>query len=322
MMHYIIQRYSYYRSMIARSVDSTDPGITTAWNIQKFSNEAGMYFEKIGKVNQVESAWKMVIKLDITALSHRHQQLQGYMAQTRALCYDKPLEENMKDACDTLQLIEKDNEQVTTLLTRIKTIYQTSEKPRRGLIDGLGTIAKTLFGTMNANDERIIKEQMNLLQGKQQTLQHVMKNQIKVLNATIAHVDHLEKVIQENKDRFLNITEKMRRSWLQMKKNYGYREELDEHFIVLNAIIGDLMNNMMDIITHLQDVKKGIINIRLVPIEEVISNLREIVSQMPQEARFPFQIAQGNWEAIGKFITISAYYDNTHVYKILRFPLV
>ncbi|XP_072762326.1 uncharacterized protein [Anoplolepis gracilipes] len=279
-------------SMIARNVDSTDPDITTAWNIQKFSNEPRIYFEKIGKVNQVESAWKMVIKLDITALSHRHQQLQGYMAQTRALYYDKPLEEDMKDTCDTLlQLTEKDNEQVTTLLTRIETIYQTSEKPRRGLIDGLGTIAKTLFGTMDADDERIIKEQMNFLQRKQQTLQHVMKNQIKVLNATIAHVDYLEKVIQGNEDRFLNITEKMRQSWLQMEKGYGYREELDEHFIVLNAIIEDLMNDMMDIITHLQDVKKGIVNIRLVPIEEVISNLREIVSQIPQGTRFPFQIA-------------------------------
>lgn len=46
--------------------------------------------------------------------------------------------------------------------------YQVSKKTRRGLINGLETIAKTLFKTMDAGDERIITEQLNLLQENQQ----------------------------------------------------------------------------------------------------------------------------------------------------------
>jgi len=57
---------------------------------------------------------------------------------------------------------------------------------RRELIDGIGSITKSLFGTMDANDEKLINEQIQLLQNKQLTLQHAIQNQITVLNTTIA----------------------------------------------------------------------------------------------------------------------------------------
>jgi hypothetical protein len=59
---------------------------------------------------------------------------------------------------------------------------------RRGLIDAIGTISKTLFGTMDANDARTIEEQLKLLDNHQQTLQHVTENQLKIIDATIGHV--------------------------------------------------------------------------------------------------------------------------------------
>ncbi|XP_024888575.1 uncharacterized protein LOC112465302 [Temnothorax curvispinosus] len=301
----------------------TEPDTREPFEVKKFTHEPGIYFEKIGVMNQVESAWKMVIKLDIIAMDHRYQQLQNYMAQTKALCYDKPLEEEMKQTCQTLlQIIEKDNEQVTTILRRLKIAYQNPRKTRRGLINGLGTIAKTLFGTMDADDEIIIKEQLKLMQGNQQTIQHAVKHQIKILNATIAHVDDMEKVLQENEDRFLNITEKMRETWLREKAGYGHREELDEHFLILNAIVNDLARDMTDIIEHLTSAKNGILNIRLVPIEDIINNLREIASQIPQGTHFPFQITPENWATIEKFAKISAYCDGTNIYTIIQFPLI
>lgn len=300
-----------------------EPDTHETWRIENFQNEPGVYFEKLGKINQVESTWKLVIKTDITAMDHRQKQVMNYMAQTRALCYDKPLEQKMKETCSTLlQLTEKEYKKAATLLTRLKKTYQFSKKTRRGLVNGLGALAKSLFGTMDADDEKIINEQLNLIKGRQQTLQHALKNQVKILNATIAHVDESEKIIQENEEKFLNITEKMRQSWLQSTKNFGYREEMDEHFIILNAIIKDLIIDITDIIAHLTSVKSGIINIRLIPIEIIIDNLKEIATQVPQGTHFPFQIAQENWGIIEKFLTISAYYDNENIITIIKLPQI
>ncbi|KAM0726187.1 hypothetical protein ACS0PU_008268 [Formica fusca] len=51
---------------------------------------------------------------------------------------------------------------------------------------------------MDANDEKHINEQLNLLENKQQTLQHVVQTQIKVVNNTIAHIEKLENIIDRN----------------------------------------------------------------------------------------------------------------------------
>jgi len=56
------------------------------------------------------------------------------------------------------------------MLVQIRTIYKPPTNRRRGLIDGIGSLAKSLFGMMDAKDEKLIKEQLELLQNKQQTI--------------------------------------------------------------------------------------------------------------------------------------------------------
>jgi len=77
-------------------------------------------------------------------------------------------------------------------MTQIQTIYRSPTNRRRGLVDGIGSIAKSLFNTMDANDEK------RLLQNKQLTLQHAAQNQITVLNTTIARIENIETIIDRN----------------------------------------------------------------------------------------------------------------------------
>jgi len=48
---------------------------------------------------------------------------------------------------------------------------------------------------MDADDEKIINEQLTLFRNNEQTLQHETKNQLKVLKGTIGHMDSLEKTL-------------------------------------------------------------------------------------------------------------------------------
>jgi len=83
-------------------------------------------------------------------------------------------------------------------MTQIQIIYKSPINRHRGLIDGIGSI--TLSGTMDANDEKLINEQIQLLQNKQLMLQHAVQNQITVINTTIAHIENIKTIIDRNEN--------------------------------------------------------------------------------------------------------------------------
>jgi len=94
----------------------------------------------------------------------------------------KTLIRNVQQTCaNILQITHKDSDKLALLLTHLRALYKTSNN-KRELIDTIDTISKTLFDTMDADDERVINIFNQLIKNNQQTLQHAIKNQLKVLN--------------------------------------------------------------------------------------------------------------------------------------------
>jgi len=141
-------------------------------------------------------------------------------------------------------------------------MYQTPNL-KRGLINAIGSISKTLFGTMDAEDVKKIDEQIKLLQNKQ-VIQHATKNQIKILNATIGHIKSLEETLSYNEDRITNVMKRIQKQII----NAVRCEDVDEHLLLLNTIMTDLINDIEDVIDFLTNTKHGIILTHLLPIEK------------------------------------------------------
>ncbi|KAL6268236.1 hypothetical protein P5V15_001350 [Pogonomyrmex californicus] len=132
----------------------------------------GIYYEEIGQLRQAESAWKLVIKLGAKELEIRHQQLQDYIEET-VQC--GKIIGNAQLVCrNIMRIIEKDNIKLTTLLTQVKTLYKTDR--RRGLLNAVGSVSKILFGTIDAEDRKLIDEQLRTLRTNGKVLQHAVTN--------------------------------------------------------------------------------------------------------------------------------------------------
>lgn len=162
----------------------------------EFDNTPRIYYEKIGHLHQINRMWKLVIKLDITELNDKTWQVNQYIEQTSKMCPESNFEKSTQRTCDNLKkIINNDSNILAKIIKLINTLYKTQTNKCRSLIDGIGSITKTLFGIMDANDMKLIDEQiLQLLQNNQQTLEHAAKNQIKVLNTTIIHLNKLENI--------------------------------------------------------------------------------------------------------------------------------
>jgi len=267
-------------------------------------------------MNQVESAWKLVIKMDIGVLEIRYQQLRDYTAQMEDHC--NTLIVNVQQTCsNVLQMINEDNAKLSLLLTHLRALYKTPNNKCR-LIDAIGTVSKMLFGTMDADDEQIINEQLNLLANNQQTLQHAMKNQLKILTGTIGYMDSLEKTLNYNENLLFNVTERMK---AQLAK-FSRQEDVQERLLVLTTITTDLIDDTENILDFLAYIKEGVIMTRLITVEQIVAELREAAAQLTKGLHFPFKIQLENWCTIQRYVQINVYYDRPDIYTIFRFPII
>ncbi|KAL6256686.1 hypothetical protein P5V15_012805 [Pogonomyrmex californicus] len=67
-----------------------------------------------------------------------------------------------------MRIIEKENTKLITLLTQVETLYKTTDK-RRGLLDAVGSVSKILFGTMDADDQKLRRATANVTNKRQGT---------------------------------------------------------------------------------------------------------------------------------------------------------
>src|SRR5436190_9441530 len=164
---------------------------------------------------------------------------------------------------------------------------------------------------MDADNEKHIKEQLQLVEDNQQAIQHATKKQLKIINATIAHIDSLENIIERNDKLFQN----------RIAEVYT-QQELTDLFTITNAIITDLIRDIENVLEYLTYIRKGALHPKLMPVEAIITQLKDATQRLPRGSYFPFRIHAEDWLEIEEHITISAFCDKTTIYTILHFPLI
>jgi len=160
-VHNIILNIYYYRILTLgiNPVPTEQDETRLPFEIEEFKHNPGIYYEKIGNLHQIKKTWKLVIKLDITELNDKTWQLNKYVQQTNEIYKNIKSGDHIKRTCENLKnIINNDSNTLAKIIKLINNLYKTSSDRRRGLIDGVGSITKTLFGLMDANDRKLMNK--------------------------------------------------------------------------------------------------------------------------------------------------------------------
>ncbi|XP_070512913.1 uncharacterized protein [Cardiocondyla obscurior] len=257
------------------------PEISSPYTVTQFVHEPGLYYENVGQLQLSDASWKLVIITKTQELKAQYEKLQERVKDGEKAC-ETYSGELLKDKCKYLaETVRSQNEKLITAI-ELLTTYE-AQKTKRGLVDVIGTISKKLFGTMDADDEKVISEQLEILTRRQQTLQHVAKNQLKVINSSIGHIQELEETIKYHEKVITNATK------LLSKKVDGVtgQVEMTEHFYILRMLITDLLTNVQETMEFIAQTKLGIKNTRMLPVSKIIEELKEATAHLEEGTYFP-----------------------------------
>ncbi|XP_020296243.1 uncharacterized protein LOC109861140 [Pseudomyrmex gracilis] len=171
---------------------------------------------------------------------------------------------------------------------------------------------------MNAEDEKMISEQLQLIGSKQAVLQHTIKTQLQVVNATIAHVDDVENILERNENKLREAVEKI----TQKVDDYAQQQELRDYFLELGSLLSEMELDAEGIIEYVTDVHTKFAKLEVVPLEQIIHSLKEANNQFMRDLRFPFAVILENWLESKRFVTVSVYCKDSNIFTVVKFPLI
>lgn len=148
-------------------------------------------------------------------------------------------------------------------------------------------------------------------------LQHTLKTQLQIINATIAHVSNVQKIIERNEKTLRDTVVRI----AQKYDDYAQQQELRNYFIELGGLLTELQFDAKSVIQYISDDHTKFAQFEIVSLEQIIQSLKDS-NQFARDLQFPFVVILEDWLKFREFATINVYCKDSSIYTVVKFPLV
>uniref|UniRef100_A0A6V7LX74 Uncharacterized protein n=1 Tax=Bracon brevicornis TaxID=1563983 RepID=A0A6V7LX74_9HYME len=193
-----------------------------------------------------------------------------------------------------------------------------TRKARRGLINGLGSIAKSLSGTMDDDDAKEIHERLNRLEQGQAGALDSTRKQIEILNSTIYQLEQTEAIIQRNEEQLVNASRRVFDYLYKADTEIIVHLNLQEYFSILEAVTNGVRRDgerLRKVFTWGRLLETGVISE-----QELVESLRRAPVQ--RGSSFPFDVKVGGMHTLQEVSTVSVHQFGNKIVRLVEIPLV
>ncbi|KAK9296903.1 hypothetical protein QLX08_009213 [Tetragonisca angustula] len=182
-----------------------------------------------------------------------------------------------------------------------RSVFKLKTITRRRLLNAIGSISKTLFGTLDDADLELINRNIDKLFDDQNKLTHIVQNQTSMFK--LLQDDYFQKLTGQVKIQLENLK--------QIKNDLL----LDRNLLILEALITELTNKVNDFYLTIILGKRGIIDTTLIDIHTFMESYTRLTKDQP---RFVINGNIGNFQHIIDISRLQASIINdTLIYQII-----
>lgn len=266
--------------------------------------------------------WTFIQIFDITGLTNEFSLLQQAFNNIKSLLKNSNHTEYEREFKNSYKIIDILNSKISSQIKRLNP--QFYKRYKRALIDGLGSIIKSITGNLDYRDAERYDLAINTLTNNQNEIKTLMKDQITLLQRSINKFKNNIQNLEHNqiilKSRILQLEQVIRT--IKMK-------EVDTHFyFLLQMLITQISGSFQIISNTLNDVEVAITFSKLNSFHNYIVDpdilLNELieVKNLYKNSKFPFELKIDNMLLIEKLIEVKSYSKGNEIVFILEVPIV
>lgn len=267
---------------------------------------AGIVFEEIGRANLYANEWKFVMYYDLENFKYEFNNIKYITEEITGICHKLGNESLLAHTCNGTLL------QINLIINSIEyknVLLNTPNRVRRGLFNAVGTISKTLFGTLDEDDAKLYDEQIKNLTLNQNKFLSLMKSQTLIVEATTNLFrktrDEIEKEFQIMRHKLKSIVIKTNILEYGILTN-KISIELESLISLVTLMATRYQTTQTEIINLLIDAHHGKVQPTLISPKKIEEFLLRIKQEIPKSVMLPITSNENGVVEIYKLSKISA----------------
>lgn len=266
----------------------------------------------------------MITYLNISIYNQKFKLIKDTYEKSKYLCNNIKQEGNNIYFCT--QTLNYHEVQVPNLFSKIESIKDLigHSRGKRGWFNGIGSMFKTIFGTLDSDDARYYDEVISKVNSDENTIFDLMKSQIQVVkttitnfNETIKNMKFTEQKINENIKMFNEYSKKQTNAINKLKMF----ELINEHLILLTYLVNELNEELDNLINAILFAKKNVIHPTVITPIQLIAEIRENKIHISNGLTFPIEPTLENAHTLMDISELTVYYMNGKLVFIIQIPL-
>lgn len=294
-------------------------------NVTQFRENQKLYFDKITNMLLIREEWKLVAFYNMDPYWQANQIFNQYTISLQNSCniitqssHCDVVMIQLRHAYSELQYYNQ------VLLSQHETTRRNNRK-RRGLINGVGYIANSLFGVLDERFATQYRKDIDLIQENQKHLATLWKNQTSIIEAENNLLKRTENVINKQYKLINKHMMELEKVLSTMKNTVNLNSILNDFntgAIIANSMIHNLKDIQSTLLDTMTDVYHGSFNLHLLTPEQLMNELSVISSQLPKDVCLPINNVHTELHKIYHLLQVKARMLEDALIFEIRIPLV
>lgn len=296
-----------------------------AYNIVRLKDKQAVYFDKISSMQLARDEWKLIVFYDMIPYWEGAEIISKYINNLELLC-----DKNKEPLCETImtQILhgytELDHYNHLLLGQQFDDVAPT--RARRGLINGVGSIARSLFGVLDDQFAEQYQRDIELLRMNQRHMGLLWKNQTSVVEAEHNLLQRVEATMNKQhkliNQHIINIQKTMN----SMKKDIQditNKNDFALSAIIVNNVLLNLQNVQDKLLDTIADLHHGSFNVHLLSPKQLRNELNIISGQISkQDLALPINNMLSDLPKLYHLLKVKAKMTRDYFIFEIRLPLV
>lgn len=291
--------------------------IRGSYNITTFDKNQDIYFDKMYDMSIIRDQWNLVIYYNMSTYLSGINRVQDYITNinNRLLNSHDPLPMQYKSIIYQLQQTVDDIKHYNLLINN-----QIGKRQKRGLINGVGYLANSLFGVLDERFCEKYEQDIKKISLNENHLQNLLKNQTSIIEAQ-ANILHRNEITMNKQ--FKTLQKHLEEITLLENRSQA---EIHNELYVLSSLLaaGMIVTNIKNIqeslISTVLDIARGHSDAHLLSPEQLEEHISIIYSNLPTDLTLP--VEKDNLRELYKIMKTNVRVGSTYLIIETKIPLV